>query len=135
MTRMKGFTLIELMIVIAIIGFLSAIALPSYQNYVTQARRGEAVSLLLEMMQQQERFFIEQFTYTLDLSQLGYTVTDPSLGSVASENDFYLATAAVCAGETIRSCVELTATPQGLQNGDVTITLDSRGNRAPEAVW
>ncbi|TYT75078.1 type IV pilin protein [Desulfobotulus mexicanus] len=59
----KGFTLIELMIVIAIIGILSAIALPQYNNHVLRAGRSDARTSLMEAAQQAERFFVRNNTY------------------------------------------------------------------------
>ena len=134
MKIIKGFTLVELMIVILIIGILGAVAYPNYTNYVTQARRNEAITLLLEMMQQQERFFTEELTYTQDFTRLGYTI-NPGTGTVNSENGFYLMWAMPCGTEPLVNCVILAAQPQGVQNGDGNITLNSRGVRAPATHW
>jgi type IV pilus assembly protein PilE len=62
-TKQKGFTLIELMIVIAIIGILASIALPSYQNYIRRARATDAVSTLADMRIRIEQFFQDNRTY------------------------------------------------------------------------
>jgi type IV pilus assembly protein PilE len=62
--NISGFTLIELMIVIAIIGLLTLIAYPSYQEYVARGRRAEMRTILLEATQWMERHYSENFTYT-----------------------------------------------------------------------
>lgn len=61
--KQKGFTLIELMVVVAIVGTLAAIAYPSYQEYVARARRADAKTVLLENAQFLERFYTQSGTY------------------------------------------------------------------------
>ena len=60
---MRGFTLIELMITVAIVGILASIAYPSYIESVRKGRRAEARAALTELMQQQERFMTQNNTY------------------------------------------------------------------------
>lgn len=66
-TLSKGFTLIELMITVAIIGILAAVALPSYQDYIRRGHRADAKAALLENVQFMERYFTETNRY-LDAS-------------------------------------------------------------------
>ena len=61
--NINGFTLIELMIVVAIIAIIASIALPSYQEQVRQTRRANAQSDLVEMASFMERYYTENFTY------------------------------------------------------------------------
>jgi type IV pilus assembly protein PilE len=70
----KGFTLIELMIVVAVIGILSAIAMPSYKEYVARSRRAEVRTILLEAVQWMERHYTENLKY--DSNTAGTAVAD-----------------------------------------------------------
>ena len=67
----RGFTLIEVMIVVVIVAILAAIALPSYQQYVERSRRVDATETLLRMAALQERFFFQESNYSMDLDDLG----------------------------------------------------------------
>jgi type IV pilus assembly protein PilE len=65
-TGRRGFTLIELMIAVAVVGILSAIAYPSYQDYVKKARRADAQTALLELVQFMERLYTANGTYLME---------------------------------------------------------------------
>ena len=63
MTKQSGFTLIELMIVVAVVAILAAIAMPAYQEHVRKARRAQAKADLVEYMQEAERWHTVNNTY------------------------------------------------------------------------
>lgn len=69
----EGFTLVELMIVVAIIGILAAVAIPNYQKYQAKARQSEAKIALAAIYTAEKSFAAEQSTYTGCLRQIGYT--------------------------------------------------------------
>ncbi len=71
---MLGITLMELMTVVVIIGILAAIAYPSYRQYLAKAKRTEAKSCLLQIATLQERFYLQNNSYTTDLTNLGFAV-------------------------------------------------------------
>ncbi|MCO4812532.1 MAG: prepilin-type N-terminal cleavage/methylation domain-containing protein [Gammaproteobacteria bacterium] len=70
--RQSGVTLIELMIVVAIIAIISAFAYPSYQRYVIKAKRTVAQNNLLQIADRQQQFFMDNKRYTTDLTDLGF---------------------------------------------------------------
>ena len=125
----QGFTLIELMVVVAIVGILAAVAIPNYSQYVVRANRADAQDKLSEVAFEQERFANRNRSYTLNMQQLGYAA-DP----VTSSEGLYTVDAAVCAGATVLTCVVMTATPvtTGRQAGTGNLTLDTRGTRSGE---
>jgi len=124
--QQNGFTLIELMVVVAIIGVLAMIAYPSYQESVTKTRRADGMSLLTNIVNAEERYFTQNNTYTTDLTDLGYSTAS----DVESEKGFYKATASVCTGATITTCVNVVGTGQGPQASDGTLGLDTRGTKS-----
>ncbi len=68
----KGFTLVELMVVVAIIGILAAVAIPNYQRYQARARQSEAKVALASAYTAQQSFFAESGTYSACLSNIGF---------------------------------------------------------------
>ena len=72
--KMRGITLMELMIVVIILGILAAVAYPNYRDFAARAKRNEAKAALLQIATQQERFYLNNNTYTTDMTQLGFPV-------------------------------------------------------------
>jgi type IV pilus assembly protein PilE len=69
----RGFTLMELMIAVVIIGILAAIAYPAYQNYTMKSRRSEAKRALLDVASLEEKFYSDNLRYATSLQALGYS--------------------------------------------------------------
>jgi type IV pilus assembly protein PilE len=125
MSKNKGFTLIELMIVVAVIAILAAIAYPSYQNYVRQARRADAHEALMRIQLEQEKRRANQPAYTNNLADLNLTAT--------SSDGYY--TLAITASSGIGFTA--TATAQGPQTQDtgcttITLVVNNAGVNRPE---
>jgi len=106
MKHQKGFSLIELMIVVAVIGILAAVAYPAYQDYVMKSRRGEAMNSLAEIRLAQEKYRANNTQFAPDLTTLGLSVT--------SENGYYSLATTASAGTDFSA----TATPANQQLGD-----------------
>lgn len=114
-----GFTLLELMIVLAILGILFSLALPAYQESIREGGRAEARSLLLQVAADQERFYSDNNSYSSAASPL----SRPIIAALASEAGLYRVTVAACATGTIANCFIATATPQGAQAADTCTSL------------
>lgn len=133
--RAGGFSLIELMVVVVIIGILAAIAFPSYRQYVIRGHRSAAETLMMKIASRQEQYMLDARAYTAALTGAG------SINLAASEES-YTCTAAQCANAFYTITVALvagpppgytiTATAIGTQTTDIacTLTLDSLGTKA-----
>lgn len=114
MRRIRGFTLIELMVVLAIVAILAAIAVPAFTGQVRKSRRSDAMQALSELQLKEERYRASNATYG-SIVAVG--------GSSTSQNAYYAlsygtpATDAACTCSTA-TCYALTAAAQGAQASD-----------------
>jgi|SRR5690554_1220448 len=121
--KLGGMTLIELMIVVAILGIIAAIAYPNFVNYVQQGRRADAMGELMKLQITQEEYRLRNASYAT-IDELGFT----------SSSEFYNFSVSNIAAETYT----LTATAKGAQVADTacaTMSINHNDQKTPAECW
>lgn len=127
--RARGFTLLEVMIVVVVVGILAAIALPSYEIQMRKSRRASAQSHLMDIAARQQQFMLDQREYA-------DSVTALSMTTPADVSAYYTITVTpnnVATPPTFSA----TAAPSGSQASDPagTLGITNAGVKTPSAYW
>src|ERR1700728_858913 len=111
-TRMRapGFTLIELMVVVAVASILVAIAVPTYQNQIRHSRRTDAKTALLDMAVRQEKYLTLGNTYTATAANVGYSALPTLIGSGGYYNMYVCIGTATTSTASTTQCTAVTGT-------------------------
>ena len=120
----SGFTLIELMIVLVIVGVLAMIAVPAYNGFVKKANRAAAMGYLMQAAHRQQLFFNDTRTYSDDEAVLNLTQPE-------RVRDFYTVLIELDPNSPPPG-FSITATPKARQEGDGVLFIDSRGTKTRE---
>ena len=122
----QGFTLIELMVALVIVAIILTIAVPSYRNYVSQSRRSDAKTALLDLASREERYFSTNNKYSATPSDVGYAGAWPASIPTSTQVNYALSISAATA-----TAFSATAVPQGSQASDPcgTYTINNFGQQ------
>lgn len=122
MKHSKGFSLIELMIVVVIAGIIAAIAIPQYSQYVIRGNRAAAQAFMLDVSNREKQYMLDARSYTNSFTTLGMT---PPVD--VSRN--YTVTIAVVVGPPPSYTITAAPVAGSKQEGDGNLTLDDLGNK------
>ena len=128
--RPRGFTLVELLVAVAIVGIVAAIAAPGYARHVREARRADAIAFLLEVAGEQARHFSEHAAYAPTMAALGYGDGESRL---SPGGHYRVAIDAVGPRRYVLSATAVPDGPQASDAGCTTLVLASTGARTPSA--
>ena len=130
--RNRGFTLVELMITVAIMAIIAAIAVPSYSGYMTRARRSAAEQLVMQIASKEQQYIVDARSYTATIGTGGL--------NISSQDGWTCAATCTNGSYTVSVTVDNTATPPtysiaatpvttGSQASDGTISYTSTGSK------
>lgn len=128
----SGFTIVEVLITVAIIAIIAAVALPSYQQYLIKTRRVDAANALLKIHAEQEKYYFENNTYMSDAVFRTQNTARSWLPDYPTTSSSYYTIAIAANGGTLQDGFVATATPTGIQANDTdctSISLNSNGQR------
>ncbi|GAB2873361.1 type 4a pilus minor pilin PilE [Pseudoduganella ginsengisoli] len=126
--RQRGFTLVELMVAVVIVGILGAVAYPSYIQHVVKSNRAAAQAHLLDLAQREQQYLADNRSYAASVSALNLTTPD----AVSSKYSILIE---VQDGPPPSFTITATPLTNGPQASDGALTINNAGTKSPASKW
>jgi len=130
--NVTGFTLIELMIVVAVIAILASVAFPSYTRYMTRMHRAQAQSYLMQIAQRQQQYFLDSRQYASQATILGL---DPVPATVAEQYTVTISPATPTTPPTFVANATPRANSMQAAHHEPTLSIAQDGTKNPSDAW
>jgi type IV pilus assembly protein PilE len=127
-----GFTLIELMVVVAIVAVLAAVAFPSYTSHLRKGHRASAQAYLMDLAQREQQFFTDNRSFALDG---GGVTAATKLNASAPPSDVVGNYSISTVARSVTPSFVITATALGSQTTDGNLSIDDTGSKTPTGKW
>ncbi|MGH8659997.1 MAG: type IV pilin protein [Gammaproteobacteria bacterium] len=131
--RPAGFSLLEVVIAIAIVAILASIAIPSYRDYIKRGKRAAAQSVLMDLAARQQAFLLDKRRYATSAAELNFSSWPAEIAA-----DYSMVpdpVTAINGASPPTFTVTATATSSGVMAGDLNMTIDQNGTKLPVAYW
>lgn len=133
-SRQWGFTLIEVIVTVAIVGILASVALPSYTQYIIRSNRSAVQQFMLDIANREEQFVLDVRSYTTTIGAGGLNMSTPP--EVTGKYTLAVTLPGLtCTVAAPGYCINATPVVGGMQASDGTLTLDSLGRKTPANKW
>lgn len=126
----RGFTLVELLVAMAIVGIIALFAYPSYEAYIVRSNRAAAQSVLLDVAQRQQQYLLDNRSYATWAQITAADLTVPS-----NVSQYYNVTTTPAAGPPPTFTATATPIAGKRQASDVTLSIDNTGAKTPAGKW